>query len=71
MKLIKLTLNTIAILLILMGVLATPIAIGVGLYDWAANDVLFKHAAWEGFKMWVFMILTGFVLGIPMFAVTK
>ncbi len=43
--------------------LATPLAIGLGLYDWVVNDNEFKFALWGGFKAWVTLLL----LSIPGF----
>jgi len=53
---------------IIMAALATPIAIGLGFYDWVANDVEFKYALWEGFKSWAIMLGSGLVVGIPCYA---
>ena len=52
----------------LIGALATPIAIGLGVYEWAASDVEFKFALWYAVKAWATMLLIGFGVGIPMYA---
>ena len=56
---------------IAMAALATPIAIGLGLYDWVANDMEFKYALWEGFKSWAIMLGSGLVVGIPCYVWNK
>ncbi len=63
LKNIKLILATIFLII---AALATPIAIGCGLYDWVGNNVEFKHALWYGFKMWVSMLFVGLVVGYPL-----
>ena len=55
----------IAIIFIGMAALSTPIAIGLGLYDWTVNDMEFKYALWEGFKSWAIMVITGLAVGVP------
>ena len=55
----------LACVFLMMAVLATPIAIGLGLYDWAGNDMEFKYALWEGFKSWAIMIGLGLFVGLP------
>lgn len=62
----KLLIQIIAVVFLLMAALATPVAIGVGLYDWVVNDVEFKIALWEGFKMWATMIVAGLLVGLPL-----
>ena len=56
---------------LIMAALATPIAIGLGLHDWVANDMQFKYALWEGFKSWVIMIAAGLFVGLPCYAASK
>ena len=51
--------------LIIIAALATPIAIGLGLYERVVNDMEFKFALLEGFKLWVIMIGLGLGFGIP------
>ena len=55
---------------LIMAALATPIAIGLGIYDWVANDMIFKLALWEGFKSWAIMIGSGLIIGLPLYAVS-
>ncbi len=50
---------------LIMAGLATPIAIGLGLWDWVGNDMEFKFALWEGFKSWAIMVSTGLIIGLP------
>ncbi len=50
---------------------ATPIAVGLGLYDWVANDLEFKVALWEGFKSWVTMIVVGLGVGFPCYVASS
>lgn len=50
-----------------MAALATPIAIGIGIYEWAVVDALFKEALWIGFKNWIIMLVVGIGIGVPMF----
>ena len=59
----KLTLIIGAFSLVLLF-LSTPIAIGLGLYDWAVNDVEGKFALWEGFKSWLIMVFLGLSIEI-------
>lgn len=68
MKTIALIIGTI---FIAMAALATPVAIGLGLYDWAGNDMAFKHAAWEGFKSWICMLGLGLLVGLPCYELSK
>ena len=70
-QLIKLIASIAGFLLLAGAVLATPIAVGYGIYDWAANDVLFKHALWSGFKLWVAMIGLGIFVGTPLYVSAK
>jgi hypothetical protein len=46
-----------------MAALATPIAIGIGLYDWVVIDVEFKVALWSGFKSWLYILFGGLFIG--------
>ena len=61
----KLALVIVGFLFLCMAALATPIAIGLGLYDWVANDMQFKYALWEGFKSWVIILCAGLIVGVP------
>jgi hypothetical protein len=61
----KYVLMVITVLFLGMAALATPIAIGLGLYDWAGNDMEFKYALWEGFKSWAIMLVVGVCVGLP------
>lgn len=67
----KLLILFIGFAFIVMAALATPVAIGLGLYDWVANDMEFKYALWEGFKSWVLMISTGLIVGVPCYLYAK
>ena len=67
----KLVLTIVGFLFLCMAALATPIAIGLGLYDWVANDMQFKYALWEGFKSWAAMLSIGLLVGVPCSLVTK
>jgi hypothetical protein len=55
----------VGFLFLVVAALATPIAIGLGFYDWIGNDMEFKYALWEGFKSWAIMIVIGLVVGFP------
>ena len=59
----------VGVLFLAMAALATPIAIGLGLYDWVANNMAFKYALWEGFKSWVIMISSGLIVGYPCYII--
>tara|TARA_R110000751_G_C13668621_1_gene469999 strand:- start:458 stop:664 length:207 start_codon:yes stop_codon:yes gene_type:complete len=61
----------IGVLFLIMAALATPIAIGLGLYDWVGNDVEFKFALWFGFKSWILMLSLGLIVGFPCFVCGK
>ena len=61
----------LAAIFLTMAALATPIAIGLGLYDWVVTDMEFKYALWEGFKSWFIMIGLGLFVGLPCYAVAK
>jgi len=53
------------VIFVAMGVLASPIAIGMALYDWAIVDAELKYALWHGFKVWIgmlFCLAPGFAL---------
>tara|TARA_R110000823_G_C15572391_1_gene461970 strand:+ start:334 stop:540 length:207 start_codon:yes stop_codon:yes gene_type:complete len=63
----KTTLAIIGFIFIAIASLATPIAIGIGLYDWVGNDMQFKYALWEGFKVWAVMLVSGLAIGLPCF----
>ena len=67
----KLLILLIGFLFLLMAALATPIAIGLGLYDWVGNDMEFKFALWEAFKSWALMIIVGLVVGLPCYVYAK
>ena len=67
----KTVLMIIAIVFLLMAGLATPIAIGLGIYDWAISDMEFKLALWEGFKSWVIMIALGLGVGFPCYIASQ
>ena len=67
----KTLISIIAVVFILMAALATPIAIGSGIYEWAVVNVEFKVALWEGFKMWIKMIVIGLVVGLPAYSYIK
>ena len=58
-------LTILAVIFISLAALATPIAIGVGLYDWVSTDVEFKFALWEGFKTWLILLGVGLFIGLP------
>lgn len=49
-------LGLIGVILICIAAIATPISIGWGLYQWATDALIFKMAAWEGFKIWISMV---------------
>jgi hypothetical protein len=66
-----LILLVVAIVFIGMAALATPIAIGLGLYDWVGNDMEFKYALWEGFKSWAIMFVAGLAVGMPCYVAGK
>lgn len=59
----KTLISCIGFILVIISALSTPISIGYFLFHWADGyDV--SVAAWEGFKLWVLMllaILPGFV----------
>ena len=57
--------SIVALIFIAMAALATPVAIGFGIYDWVIVDMEFKFALWYGFKMWISMIAAGLVVGVP------
>ena len=61
----------LACIFLCMAALATPIAIGLGLYDWVANDMEFKYALWEGFKSWAMMVSAGLIVGLPCMVLSK
>ena len=61
----------LACIFLVIAALATPIAIGLGLYDWVANDMEFKYALWEGFKYWAIMIGLGLFVGLPCYVVSE
>jgi hypothetical protein len=61
----------VGILFLIMAALATPIAIGIGLYDWVGNDAEFKFALWFGFKAWISMLALGLIVGFPCFIMGK
>jgi hypothetical protein len=61
----------LACIFLVIAALATPIAIGLGLYDWVANDMEFKYALWEGFKSWAVMIGLGLCVGLPCYVVSE
>ena len=67
----KVFLLIIGSMFLLMAALATPVAIGLGLYDWVANDMEFKYALWEGFKSWAIMVGLGLVVGFPCYVASK
>lgn len=67
----KTTYLIIAAVFMALAALATPIAIGCGLYDWVANDNEFKYALWYGFKMWVGMLAVGLGIGLPFYVMGK
>ena len=67
----KALLMILAFLFIGMAALATPIAIGLGLYDWVGNNMEFKFALWEGFKAWAIMVVAGLVVGLPSYAAAQ
>ena len=58
-------LGFIGVALIILAAISTPLAIGLGLYEWVIADVEFKFALWYGFKVWIGMVLClipGFIL---------
>ena len=57
--------------LLVMAALSTPVAIGLGLYDWVVNDMEFKIALWEGFKSWVLIMGVGLVGGVPCYIISQ
>ncbi len=61
----KTVLFIVGAVFIFIAAIATPVSIGYGIYEWVAIDMEFKFALWEGFKLWVTMILTGLVIGMP------
>jgi hypothetical protein len=61
----KVLLMIIAVLALSCAALATPISIVYGVYEWVGNDLEFKHALWEGVKMWLTMLIGGLVVGLP------
>lgn len=61
----------VSVILLGMAALATPIAIGVGIYDWVFVDYEFKHALWNGFSLWAKMVVIGLIVGYPMFVVAQ
>ncbi len=65
----KTVLFILGFVFIALAALATPIAIGLGIYDWAVGGMEFKLALWEGFKSWVLMIVIGLGVGLTSFLV--
>jgi hypothetical protein len=63
----KTTLMILGGLFLFMAALATPVSIGVGIYDWVIVDLEFKFALWEGFKLWMKMLGFGLVIGYPLY----
>ena len=57
----------IGVLFLAIAGLSTPVAIGLGLYDWVISDAEFKFALWFGFKVWIFMLASGVIVGVPCF----
>ena len=47
--------------------ISTPFSVGLGLYEWAVNDVELKIAAWNGFKCWASMLSGGLIFGLPLY----
>ena len=61
----KTALLILGFIFLAMAGLATPIAVGLGLYDWVGNNMEFKYALWEAFKSWAIMIGLGLFIGLP------
>ena len=64
-------LTILAAIFISLAALATPISIGVGLYDWAITGVEFKFALWEGFKTWLILLGVGLFIGLPCYVASR
>lgn len=67
----KTLLFTVGFIFLAIAALSTPIGIGLGIYDWVANDVEFKYALWFGFKSWISMLVAGLAVGFPCFMLGK
>ena len=61
----------LGVVFLTIATMATPVAIGLGLYDWVANDVEFKFALWFGFKVWASMLFLGLSVGLPCFLIAN
>jgi|1_EtaG_2_1085319.scaffolds.fasta_scaffold204671_2 hypothetical protein len=65
----KVFIGFVGVLFLCLAAIATPVAIGLGLYDWVVADHQFKLALWYGFKVWVCMVGAGLVVGYPCFVI--
>jgi hypothetical protein len=65
----KAFIGILGFLFLCLAACATPVAIGLGLYDWVITDHEFKFALWYGFKAWLWMLGTGLIVGYPCFII--
>jgi len=61
----------IGMIFFIIAALATPSAIGYGLYIWVFDNVEFKVALWNGFVLWISMLVGGIVLGFTGTAILR
>lgn len=62
---------TISTLLLVEAILATPIAVIMGIYDWAVLDMEFKVALWGAIKLWIGLLCVGLGVGFSMYMYAK
>lgn len=57
--------------LLCLAALSTPVAIGVGIYDWAIDNQESKLSLWNAFLLWIKMLATGVVVGFPLYLIAN
>ena len=65
----KVLILIVGVVFLIVAALATPVAAGLGIYDWVIAGSEFKFALWYGCKVWLVMITTGVTVGLPCYLI--
>ena len=65
----KVLILIVGVVFLIVAALATPVAAGLGIYDWVIAGSEFKFALWFACKVWLAMITTGVVVGLPCYLI--
>ena len=59
----------VGVVFLAVAALATPVSVGLGIYDWVIAGSEFKFALWYGCKVWAALTAAGLIVGVPCYVI--